>query len=38
VEEKLFRSERSHLTREAAKLDRHFEEKLADEGLRREFS
>ncbi len=33
VEEKLLRLDRSRLAREAAKLDRHFERKLADEGL-----
>jgi metal-responsive CopG/Arc/MetJ family transcriptional regulator len=33
VEEKLSRMERGRLAREAAKLDRAFEQKLADEGL-----
>jgi metal-responsive CopG/Arc/MetJ family transcriptional regulator len=33
VEEKLERVERSRLAREAAKLDRDFEQRLADEGL-----
>lgn len=33
VQEKLERVERSRLAREAAKLDREFEQKLADEGL-----
>ncbi len=33
VEEKLMRLERSRLAREAAKLDRRFEQQLADEGL-----
>jgi metal-responsive CopG/Arc/MetJ family transcriptional regulator len=33
VQEKLERVERSRLAREAAKLDRDFEQKLADEGL-----
>ena len=33
VEEKLTRLERSRLEREAAKLDKQFEQMLADEGL-----
>jgi metal-responsive CopG/Arc/MetJ family transcriptional regulator len=33
VQEKLERVERSRLAREAAKLDRDFEQRLADEGL-----
>lgn len=33
VEEKLSRLERTGLAREAAKLDRHFEQKLAEEGM-----
>jgi metal-responsive CopG/Arc/MetJ family transcriptional regulator len=33
VEEKLSRMEHGRLAREAAKLDRAFEQKLADEGL-----
>lgn len=33
VEEKLERMERSRLARESARLDRAFEQKLADEGL-----
>jgi metal-responsive CopG/Arc/MetJ family transcriptional regulator len=33
VEEKLARLERSRLAREAAKLDKRFEQRLADEGL-----
>ena len=33
VEEKLTRLERSRLAREAAKLDKQFEQMLADEGL-----
>ncbi len=33
VQEKLERVERSRLAREAAKLDRGFEQKVADEGL-----
>ena len=33
VQEKLDRLERTRLAREAAKLDRAFEQKLADEGL-----
>ncbi len=33
VEEKLERMERSRLAKESAKLDRAFEQKLADEGL-----
>ncbi len=33
VEEKLLRLDRSRLARETSKLDRHFERKLADEGL-----
>jgi len=33
LREKLERAERSRLAREAAKLDRAFEQKLADEGL-----
>jgi len=33
VQEKLERLEHSRLAREAAKLDRKFEQKLADEGL-----
>ena len=33
VEEKLTRLDRTRLAREAGKLDRRFEQKLADEGL-----
>jgi len=33
VQEKLERLERSRVAREAAKLDRQFEQRLADEGL-----
>jgi metal-responsive CopG/Arc/MetJ family transcriptional regulator len=33
VREKLSRLDRSRLAREAAKLDRHFEQRLAEEGL-----
>ncbi|MFQ6033742.1 MAG: CopG family ribbon-helix-helix protein [Candidatus Bipolaricaulia bacterium] len=33
VEEKLARLEHSRLARESAKLDKRFEQKLADEGL-----
>jgi metal-responsive CopG/Arc/MetJ family transcriptional regulator len=33
VQEKLERMERSRLAKEAGKLDREFEQKLADEGL-----
>ncbi len=33
VEEKLSRLDRSRLAREAAKLDRKFEQKLAEEGM-----
>ena len=33
VEEKLSRLEHSRLAKEAAKLDRHFEQKLAEEGM-----
>ncbi len=33
VEEKLSRLDRSRLAREAAKLDRRFEQKLAEEGM-----
>lgn len=33
VEEKLLRLERTRLSREAAKLDRRFEQRLAEEGL-----
>ncbi len=36
VEEKIARLERSRLAREAAKLDRRFEQQLADEGLARD--
>lgn len=38
LEEKLERIDRSRLAREAAKLDRRFEQTLADEGLARETS
>jgi metal-responsive CopG/Arc/MetJ family transcriptional regulator len=33
VEEKLTRLDRTRLAREAGRLDRHFEQKFADEGL-----
>jgi len=33
IEEKLMRLDRSRLAREAAKLDRRFEQQLAEEGL-----
>ena len=36
--EKLDRLERSRLARETAKLDVHFEQELADEGLEEDFS
>jgi metal-responsive CopG/Arc/MetJ family transcriptional regulator len=36
VEEKLARMDRSRLARECAKLDRKFEQSLAEEGLSRE--
>jgi metal-responsive CopG/Arc/MetJ family transcriptional regulator len=38
VREKLERLDRSHLARECAKLDRAFEQALADEGLSRELA
>ncbi|HLC01581.1 MAG TPA: ribbon-helix-helix protein, CopG family [Anaerolineales bacterium] len=38
VQEKLERLERSRVAREAAKLDRQFEQRLADEGLAGEAS
>jgi metal-responsive CopG/Arc/MetJ family transcriptional regulator len=38
VEEKLMRLDQSRLAREAAKLDRHFEQQLAEEGLAKDAS